>query len=96
MSVPQTTGVGAVPEPVAYLPACRSHTPKWTALSGLSEGVVPSPAGGRGEGQRVGDGGWDGGLRRLTPRGRLPLLRDMEGGLMSSGTGMRGMVDIEL
>jgi len=34
--VPEITGAGAISEPVAYLPACRSYTLKWTALSGLS------------------------------------------------------------
>ena len=30
------TGARDVPEPVACLPACGSHTPKWTALSSLN------------------------------------------------------------
>lgn len=29
MQRPQTTGAGAVPEPVVYLPAYGSYTPKW-------------------------------------------------------------------
>jgi hypothetical protein len=36
LGVPQTTGAGVILEPVAYLPACGSQTPTWTALSGLS------------------------------------------------------------